>query len=142
MREFPFALVAAALLSGGCPSSKSSDGDRGSGAPTATTAEPVLASAACDTRDRAECLRALHCTLHHVDESEYACRPAAGRCETNLLQEDRAGCESRAGCSWDPGGCYCPFPGYGRTQVADKAQPSGQACGCGGGPPPRCRAAN
>ncbi|HEY8145669.1 MAG TPA: hypothetical protein VIG06_23470 [Kofleriaceae bacterium] len=109
--------------------------------PTGESSAPPPATGACETLDRAECLRARHCTLHFVKSMEYECRPSGGPCETDLLQGDKAGCEARAGCTWDPGSCYCPFPGYGKTQVADKDSNQGGACACGGGPPPMCKAA-
>jgi hypothetical protein len=98
-------------------------------------------AAPCETLDRAECLRVRHCTLHFVKDGQYECRAEAGPCETDLFQGDKAGCEAREGCVWEPGSCYCPFPGYGTTQVADKSKDQGGACACGGGPPPMCKAA-
>jgi hypothetical protein len=142
-------LVAALGAASGCRSGTSPPGKgetqtEKTAAPSASvvpTVAPVPSSAACDSLDRAECLRALHCTLHHVKPGQYECLPSSGPCETNLLEGDRAGCEARAGCTWDPGGCYCPFPGYGQTQVPDKEARGGGACACGGGPPPSCKQA-
>lgn len=102
---------------------------------------PIPASAACDSLDRSECLRALHCTLHSVNvkRAEYECRPSQGPCETGLSQTDVRTCKSRPGCTYDQGSCYCHFPGYGKTRIADKQKNPGGACACGGGPPPNCR---
>lgn len=72
------------------------------------------------------CIAASSCTLDHAEGQPYACRAAAGPCEEGLAQSDRAACEARAGCEWDPGRCYCP---------------EDVECFCGGGPPPLCRAA-
>lgn len=96
---------------------------------------------ACATLDRAECLSARDCTMHWVASNTYECRASAEACETGMIQADKPECESRAGCAWSPGNCYCPFPGYGKTQVADKDKNTGGACVCGGGPPPLCTAA-
>ena len=91
----------------------------------------------CDTFTRAECLRSTHCTLEHVTQSQYRCRPDEGPCEVGIQQSDRRACEAQGGCRWDPGACYCPFNGYGRTAVPDPPN-EGAACACGGGPPARC----
>ena len=107
-------------------------------APAPAETKKTPASASCDALDRAECLRAVRCTLLHVKQMVYQCRPSVGPCETGLLQTDKAACEKRDGCSYDGGGCYCPFPGYGRTAVEDKEKNKGGACVCGGGPPPMC----
>lgn len=95
---------------------------------------------ACEAMDRAECLKARYCTLHHVKQSVYDCKPARGPCEEGLIQSDKFGCEARAGCAFVPANCYCPFPGYGQTAVPDKGAKSGGACACGGGPPAMCAA--
>lgn len=100
-------------------------------------AQPIDPGTACDTLDRAECLRAHHCTLHFQKNTRYDCRPAKGPCEEDLIQGNRRACEARDGCEWQQARCYCPFPGYGQTKVPDKGPPGG-ACVCGGGPPARC----
>lgn len=107
--------------------------------PAPPSPPPIPSSAACDSLDRSECMRALHCTMHHVKSAEYECRPSQGPCETGLIQTDARTCKSRQGCIYDQGSCYCPFPGYGKTRIADKQKNPGGACACGGGPPPRCR---
>jgi hypothetical protein len=132
MRWISFALLAA-VTALGCKGDKS-----GAGEPQPEPSRPA-ATAACETLDRAECMGARHCTLHWVEDMVYECRVSEGQCETDLIQTDKPTCESRDGCAWDPGECYCQFPGYGRTQVVDKDENSGGACACGGGPPPRCK---
>lgn len=107
---------------------------------TPDAAPPVTGP--CETLDRAECLRALHCTMHWIESSTYECRPSEGPCEVDLMQTDTKTCAARDGCKWDPGGCYCRFPGYGKTQVEDKQKNAGGACACGGGKPPICKAAD
>jgi len=124
------------------PAPESSTHASSKGKPSATAsiaAATVPPSTACDTLDRSECLSAKHCTLHWVENMKYDCRVAKGPCEVDLGQRDKPTCEKRDGCVWDPGGCYCPFPGYGSTKVPDKNKNSGSACGCGGGPPPICK---
>jgi hypothetical protein len=106
---------------------------------TPADASTPASAAACDTLDRNECISALHCTLHWIADGKYECRDSKGPCEESLMQSDRRTCESRDGCAWNPGECYCRFPGYGQAQVPDKApKDSGGACACGGGPPPLC----
>lgn len=96
------------------------------------------AGSSCDTLDRKQCLGSRECTLHHLTGSEYDCRPAQGACETDLVQGDRAACVARAGCTFEPGSCYCDCVGYGHTRTV-REQLGGCACACGGGPPPMCR---
>jgi len=127
-------VISAVLILVGCKSEKR-DAPGSSAAPTTPTA------AACETLDRAQCLRATHCTMHWIESSTYECRTSKGSCEIDLAQTDKGTCESRQDCTWKPGECYCPFPGYGKTQVEDKENNSGGACACGGGAPPRCIAA-
>lgn len=78
----------------------------------------------CARLGQGDCIRSPACTLDPVEGGGYACRAAAGPCEEGLLQSDRAACEARTGCVWDPGQCYCP---------------EDVVCVCGGGPPPTCR---
>jgi hypothetical protein len=139
-------LVAAALLALlACRSEPRGAASPGDGRPPVSTPTPSPSptpapdAPACETLPRADCLRARHCTMEHLDPGQYHCRAAQGPCEEGLLQTDRRACEAVAGCTFDPGQCYCPFPGYGATQVPDrKDDQEAGACACGGGPPPRC----
>lgn len=91
----------------------------------------------CGSLDRNTCLASDTCSLVHVAEMQYECRAESGTCEVGHKQDDQAGCEKRAGCRFDPGSCYCPCKGYGKTTVEDRAGESCK-CECGGGPPPTC----
>lgn len=101
--------------------------------------EPAEPQPDCETLDRAECMRSRHCTMDWVKQNRYRCRASKGKCEVFLAQGDTRSCELRQGCEWQAGNCYCPFPGYGQTQVPDKKDNTGAACACGGGRPPRCK---
>jgi hypothetical protein len=103
-------------------------------APTA----PIPTSARCDSLTRLECYSASHCVLEHVGPAKYVCRDPKGPCEVGLKQTDAKACNARAECTWTPGSCYCPFPGYGDTSVPERTGDVGGACACGGGPPPMC----
>ena len=119
--------------------------EQGAAEPEAPTAPPAptrpAAPSKCETLDRAECMGAKDCTMYWIADSRYECRASSGTCEVDLIQTDKKTCESRDGCAWSPGECYCKFPGYGQTQVPDKQKNSGGACACGGGKPPRCMTA-
>jgi hypothetical protein len=134
------ALVALAALVAAC---NARDGGRtgGQAPPSASPQETPAPSVACDALPRAQCLASRQCTLHFVSPSLYACRPSEGPCEVGLDQDDRRACESRAACVFEPGSCYCPFEGHGKTKVPDTASSSRGSCRCSGGPPSRCRKA-
>jgi len=73
----------------------------------------------------------------------YHCRPAVGPCEEGIAQQDSVACDALDGCTYDGGGCFCPCPGYGETQVLEDPEAGpGCACVCAGGPPPTCRASD
>jgi hypothetical protein len=99
---------------------------------------PVVSpTAPCDSLSRQQCLGSTHCTLHWIKTSVYECRPDDGPCETGLSQNDKKGCIAKPGCLYKEPSCYCPFPGYGTTKVADTGAQGG-ACACGGGAPALC----
>ena len=137
-------LIGMLVALGGC---STSEGSPSSTPPSPeqnrTPAPQKQPSGACDTLDRAACISSLRCTLHNIKASQYECRPSQGPCEVGLIQTDRRACEARAGCLFENANCYCPFPGYGKTKVPDIQPDSGVvgACGCGGGPPSRCKSA-
>ncbi len=136
------AAVALSVASLHCKAPGSSPGGPGSsGAPAPTGAPTIPTTAACASLSRLQCARSQHCFLEHVSSAppRYLCRDKKGPCEEGLSQWDRKACEARAGCEHVAGSCYCPFPGYGDTDVPEPAdQRSGGACACGGGAPPKC----
>ena len=100
--------------------------------------------APCETLTRHACLRSVLCTLDAPSarsSNRYVCREASGNCEVGLrqIEADRDRCDDRDGCAWQPGGCYCPCRGSGRTAVPDGPEAEPCDCECGGGPPPGCR---
>ncbi len=106
----------------------------GGSAPKPPTADEI---ALCDSLDRNTCLASNKCTLVHVADTQYACRPEQGACERGHRQDDKAGCEQRSGCQFEPATCYCECKGYGRTKAEDS---TGEPCKCfcGGGAPSTC----
>jgi len=92
------------------------------------TALHAQESAACAQLTELECIGSSVCTLEQVAaHGKYRCREARGRCETGFRQagegDIKQQCESRPGCAFNPGNCYCP---------------PNLNCFCGGGPPPQC----
>jgi hypothetical protein len=136
MRALIATVAMLAVLSiAGCSKDKTPPGPT----PTPTPPPPTKTQGPCDQLTRAECLGSTHCTLHWIAESTYECRADDGPCQVGIGQNDRAACEKVGSCTWDPGMCYCPFPGYGQTAVPDKQDPNGAgACACGGGQPSMC----
>lgn len=87
---------------------------------------------ACAQLSEEECIDSAACTLEHLGaHGKYACREARGRCETGFRQggggDIRQACESKPGCTFKPGSCYCP---------------PRLSCFCGGGPPAQCVESN
>lgn len=109
--------------------------------PTPTpTPSPTPSPSPCNKLTRADCLASTHCTLHWVKQSVYACRPDDGPCEIGIAQTDRDACEAKPECAFEQAMCYCPFPGYGATEVPDVIPKDRvAACACGGGKPTMCR---
>jgi hypothetical protein len=110
-------------------------------APTAKPSPPADPGlAACAAMTRAECLASTGCTLHQQANNSYECLPDTGPCETDLLQEDKKGCEARPACTFVPADCYCHCPTTTITMRVPDVVPPGVGCGCacGGGPPSRC----
>lgn len=126
-------LVCASLWLGACKSKPKPEPG-----PTPTATATIPASARCDSLTRLECYAASHCVLENVGPARYVCRDPQGPCEVGLKQTDAKACNARPECTWKPGACYCPFPGYGDTAVPERSRNSGGACACGGGPPPMC----
>ena len=96
------------------------------------TALPALAVAsdACSALNEYECIKSTACIVVQLEEQKkagnYSCRPAQGRCEKGFQQWGATqveSCESKPGCKYDPGYCYCP---------------PDVRCICGGGRPPQC----
>ena len=105
-------------------------------------APPSKLSGPCSSLTRLQCYASQECFLDHAEPNDYSCRDKRGPCEVDMRQTDEAACRARPGCEWDPGSCFCPFPGYGETSVPDPPGEAGGACACGGGPPPRCEQRN
>jgi len=82
----------------------------------------VLDPLSCALRDELDCLRLGGCVLEQSpDTGAYLCRDPLNPCEA----VDGACFDDLYACEWFPGFCYCP---------------PDVLCGCGGGPPPACRA--
>lgn len=115
-------------------------------AASATSAAPSTSGAmpgpgvACGSRSRTGCLASTGCVLTRgAARGEYVCRDALGPCEVGHAQEDKKACASIAGCTYDPGGCYCRCRGYGKTSAPDDDAPECK-CDCANGAPGVCRA--
>ncbi len=99
------------------------------------------AARSCTALSELDCVTSAACTLHKKsgDVSGYECRSASNACERDFVQlsgppvggpslpDRKQTCESRTGCVFDPGECYCP-----PVKNID--------CYCSGGKPPMCRA--
>lgn len=102
----------------------------------------VASSMPCEALSRSRCPHSEGCVLDWVGNLRYVCRPKQGICEEGLYQFDEASCRARESCTWDPGSCYCPLPGYGETVAGDDTWGVPKArgpCACAGGPAPMCR---
>jgi hypothetical protein len=87
---------------------------------------PSSDSTACDSLPRDTCRKTVGCFLDYGGQVDsYFCRAANNACEQLTNSGGESACESAPGCTWVPGGCYCP---------------DGLECFCGGGPPPMCQA--
>ena len=81
----------------------------------------------CQQLTEKACLTSAACTLKKTKEaSGYECLPAKDHCELLFRQNEgtKEICESKQGCEFVPGQCYCP---------------PDVLCVCGGGEPPLCR---
>jgi hypothetical protein len=98
-------------------------------------------------------MQSTSCTLEHAPvpprRDLYLCRPEQGPCEAGIAQRALIGqnggdasegprCLQRAGCTLDPGGCYCPCGGSGQSAVPDGPEAPVCSCACGGGAPANC----
>ena len=80
----------------------------------------------CSSLSELQCIKSSECTLNLVERNKYICAPDRGRCEVGFIQWGNnkvQSCESKRGCKYVPGNCYC--------------QPD-VICRCGGGEPPKC----
>lgn len=88
---------------------------------------PPPAGGACGQLQELACISSDRCTLVVAGDGsrEYLCRDATGRCEIGFRQHGDVAeaCESKPGCRFVPGRCYCS---------------PDVTCICGGGPPPQC----
>ncbi len=141
MIAYVLMLTACDPIEVGPQASPSDEGASGEGADD----ERAIDERACADLTRAECMRAVHCTLEAAGSAPsraYVCRDARGNCEIGLRQidEDRDRCADRDGCAWTDGPCYCACRGAGHAAVPDGEEARPCQCECGGGPPPGCRA--
>lgn len=80
----------------------------------------------CGSSGELQCIKSPVCTLVHVKDHNYRCRAAAGKCEVGFIQwgdKQVESCETKTGCKYIPGSCYCP---------------PDVLCRCSGGKPPHC----
>lgn len=79
----------------------------------------------CASLTELQCIKSSECTLSPVEINKYICRAATGKCELDFIQfeNSKQSCETKQGCKYVPGNCYCP---------------PDMLCRCGGGPPPKC----
>ena len=93
---------------------------------TFTTFTVAAESQSCSSLTELQCIKSTECTLKFVERNKYVCAPANGKCEVGFIQwgdNQVQSCESKSGCKYVPGSCYC------RPDVI---------CRCGGGEPPKC----
>ena len=92
----------------------------------ATSVAMAAKTTSCESLSELACIKSPTCTLVQVETNRYLCRVATGKCELGFIQwgeKQQERCESKPGCAYVPGNCYC------RPDVA---------CPCGGGKPPQC----
>jgi hypothetical protein len=80
----------------------------------------------CSSLNELNCIKDPACTLVQKGVIGYQCRGAVGKCEVDFIQwgeTQSESCESKTGCKYVPGKCYCP---------------PDVLCRCGGGKPPQC----
>jgi hypothetical protein len=80
----------------------------------------------CNLLSELNCIKTPACTLVQKGVNDYQCRGAVGKCEVDFIQwgeKQIESCETKPGCKYVPGNCYCP---------------PDVLCRCGGGKPPQC----